>query len=113
MFKEKNYTVIKNAISKEKADFLFRYFKLKKQVAKTMFDQKWLSPYSTEWGTWRCPKIPNTYITYGDVAFDTLLEELKPIVMEKTELELVEQYSFARLYKKGDELKRHKDRYSC
>ena len=29
MFKEKNYTVIKNAISKEKADFLFRYFKLK------------------------------------------------------------------------------------
>ena len=43
-----------------------------------MFDQKWLSPYSTEWGTWRCPQIPNTYITYGDVAFDTLLEELKP-----------------------------------
>jgi hypothetical protein len=113
MFKEKNYIVIKNAISKEKADFLFRYFKLKREVAKTMFSEKWLSPYATEWGTWRCPQIKNTYITYGDVAFDTLLEELKPLVMEKTGLKLIEQYSFARLYKKGDELKRHKDRYSC
>jgi hypothetical protein len=113
MFKEKNYVVIKNAISKDKADFLFRYFKLKREVAKTMFARKWLSPYSTEWGQWNCPQIPNTYVMYGDVAFDCLLEELRSVVSKYTELDLVEQYSFARLYKKGDELKRHKDRYSC
>ena len=113
MFKEKNYVVIKNAISKDKADFLFRYFKLKREVAKTMFARKWLSPYSTEWGQWNCPQIPNTYVMYGDVAFDCLLEELRSVVSQHTELDLVEQYSFARLYKKGDELKRHKDRYSC
>ena len=28
-------------------------------------------------------------------------------------LKLTETYSYARIYKKGDELKRHKDRYSC
>ena len=99
MFKEKNYVVIKNAISKDKADFLFRYFKLKREVAKTMFARKWLSPYSTEWGQWNCPHIPNTYVMYGDVAFDCLLEELRSVVSKHTELDLVEQYSFARLYK--------------
>jgi len=34
--------------------------------------------------------------------------------MEKhTGLKLSETYSYARIYKKGDVLKRHKDRYSC
>ena len=34
--------------------------------------------------------------------------------MEKESgLKLTETYSYARIYKKGDELKRHKDRYSC
>ena len=34
--------------------------------------------------------------------------------MEKiTELKLYPAYSYARIYKKGDELKRHKDRFSC
>jgi hypothetical protein len=34
--------------------------------------------------------------------------------MEKESgLKLTETYSYARIYKKGDELKKHKDRYSC
>jgi hypothetical protein len=34
--------------------------------------------------------------------------------MEKsTELKLYPAYTYARVYKKGDELKRHKDRFSC
>ena len=34
--------------------------------------------------------------------------------MEKESgIKLTETYSYARIYKKGDELKRHKDRYSC
>ena len=32
---------------------------------------------------------------------------------KETELELIPTYSYARIYKKGDVLKRHKDRYSC
>ncbi len=34
--------------------------------------------------------------------------------MEKaTKLKLYPSYTYARIYKKGDELKRHKDRFSC
>ena len=34
--------------------------------------------------------------------------------MEKvTGLKLYPAYTYARIYKKGDELKRHKDRFSC
>ena len=113
MYKENKYKIIRNAISKEKADYLFKYFKLKRQVAKTMLEDNWMSPYSTEWGCWNDPQIKDTYVIYGDVAFDLLLQELKPVLSKETELNLVEQYSFARLYKKGDELKRHKDRFSC
>ena len=36
-----------------------------------------------------------------------------PKMMQETGLQLVPTYSYARVYKKGDELKRHKDRPSC
>jgi len=40
MFKEKKYTVIKSAISKELSDFVYSYFLLKRKVARTYFDLK-------------------------------------------------------------------------
>ena len=42
-----------------------------------------------------------------------LLKELKPIIEKNIDLQLLETYSYARLYKKVDVLIRHKDRYSC
>jgi hypothetical protein len=44
---------------------------------------------------------------------ETLLQQVKPIMEKKSEIKLIETYSYARIYKKGDELKKHKDRYSC
>jgi hypothetical protein len=44
---------------------------------------------------------------------ETLLNEVKPIMQEKTGLKLIPTYSYARIYKKGDILHRHKDRFSC
>jgi len=44
---------------------------------------------------------------------ETLLEELLPLMKNKTNLNLISTYSYARIYKKGDVLKRHKDRPSC
>jgi hypothetical protein len=44
---------------------------------------------------------------------ETLLQKVKPIMEEQSGVKLTETYSYARIYKKGDELKRHKDRYSC
>ena len=37
----------------------------------------------------------------------------QPIVEKKTQLKLYPAYTYARIYKKGDVLKRHKDRFSC
>ena len=57
--------------------------------------------------------MPNTYSIYGDPAFDTLLMKVLPVMKKETGLEVVPTYSYARIYKKGDILKRHKDRPSC
>jgi hypothetical protein len=65
------------------------------------------------WGTWGDPQVPNTYSCYGDIAMETLLKYVKPIMEKRTGLKLVETYSYARIYKKGDVLKKHIDRPSC
>ena len=107
------YKVVKSAISKELADFVYSYFLMKRQVVAYFFDQKYISPYTKYLGTWTDGQIPETYSHYGDFAMETLLAKVKPILEKETGLQLVETYSYARIYKKGDELKRHKDRPSC
>ena len=44
---------------------------------------------------------------------ETLLKEVLPIMEKETGLKLIPTYSYARIYKKGDILHRHKDRFSC
>ena len=112
-FKDKKYTVVKSAISKEKSDFIFKYFLLKRKVARYLFDNSYMSPFREDWGMFNDPQVPKTYSHYSDIAMEVLLEEMLPVLKKETELDLVPTYSYARLYKKGDELKRHKDRESC
>jgi hypothetical protein len=64
-------------------------------------------------GTWKDSQIPNTYSHYADHVMETLLMKTLPVMQKETGLELVPTYSYARAYKKGDILKRHKDRPSC
>ena len=44
---------------------------------------------------------------------ETLLQDLKVIMEKESGYKLFETYSYARIYKTGDVLTRHKDRYSC
>jgi hypothetical protein len=44
---------------------------------------------------------------------ETLLVKVMPIMEKVTKLKLNPNYSYARIYKKGDILHRHKDRFSC
>ena len=44
---------------------------------------------------------------------ETLMMKVLPKMQQETGLQLVPTYSYARTYKKGDILKRHKDRPSC
>jgi len=112
-FKDKKYTVIKSAISKELAYFVYRYFLNKRKVVKILFDSKYIAPFIEYWGRWNDEQVPNTYSHYADLAMETLLQEVKPVMEEHTGLKLSETYSYARIYKQGDVLRRHKDRYSC
>lgn len=58
-------------------------------------------------------QVPNTPAGYGDPAFDGLLEFLRPRVQESSGLALYPTYSYFRLYKRGDVLRRHRDRPAC
>ena len=112
MFKTKKYQVIKNAISYELANFLYNYFMLKRDAVKFMYDNN-IHSYDSILGTWTDQQIPNTYSCYGDFAMETLMMKVMPVMIKETGLDLVPTYSYARIYKKGDILKRHKDRPSC
>ena len=112
-FKKNKYIVIKKAISSQLAKFLTQYFLLKKTVARTLFDKRYISQFTTEWGIWNDQQVPNTYVHYADIAMETLLTWVQPVMEKHTKLKLSPTYSFARIYKKGDILHRHKDRFSC
>jgi len=112
-FKKNKYTVLKNVISKEVADMAYSYFLNKRKVAEFLFDQRFISPFTTYYGVWNDSQVPNTYSHYSDILMETLLEKVKPAMEKHTGLKLSPTYSYARIYKKGDVLARHKDRYSC
>ena len=114
-FKKNKYLIIKKAISKDLAVFLANYFSIKKQVYETCIEHRYISPYETVLGIYeqKHNQVPDTYASYSDIAFETLLLKLQPIMEKETKLKLNPSYSYARIYKKGDILKRHKDRFSC
>jgi len=112
-FKDNNYAVIQEAISSEVASFVYAYFQNKRAVAQYLQENKFLTPFDETWGTWNDAQIPNTYSHYADLAMETLMVRVMPIMKKVTELNLVPCYTYARIYKYGDELKRHKDRPSC
>jgi len=112
-FKKDKYQVIKGAVSKELANFCYQYFLNKREVARYLFDEKYISQFTEYFGVWNDTQIPETYSHYSDIVMETLLQKVKPVMEEQAEVKLTETYSYARIYKKGDELKKHKDRYSC
>ena len=112
-FQKNKYCVIKEAVPKDIATFVYNYFLLKRQVARTMFDERYISQFTTEFGVWNDQQVPGTYSHYADIAMETLLLRTLPIMEKKTGLKLNPTYSYARIYKTGDVLHRHKDRFSC
>ena len=109
MFK---FQVIKKAVNYELANFIFNYFLLKRDAAKYMYENNIVYDNGM-FGTWSDQQVPNTYSHYADQVMETLLVKMLPIMKEQTGLDLVPTYSYARLYKNGDILRRHKDRPSC
>ena len=112
MFKVNKYQVIKNAVPYELSNFIYNYFLLKRDAVSWMYKNN-IHSESSILGTWTDQQVPNTFSCYGDFVMDTLLMKVLPVMKKHTDLDLVPTYSYARVYKKGDILKRHKDRPSC
>jgi len=112
-FKKYKYTVIKEAISKDLASFIADYFLLQKKVHDTCKEARYFSPFENILGAYDDPQVPNTYSHYADIAMETLMLKCQPQMEKITGLKLYPSYTYARVYKKGDILKRHKDRFSC
>ena len=96
-FKKNKFTVIEKAVDSKIANFVYNYFLMKRQVAKTLFDEKYISPFTTEFGVWNDDQVPNTYSHYSDIAMETLLLVVKPIMEKQTGLKLIPTYSYARI----------------
>ena len=107
------YKIIRQAISKDLAAFCYNYLLLKRDVAKFLIHSKYMAPTTGLFGVWTCTQVPGTWSHYSDIAMETLLKKLQPLMETETEIKLHPTYSYARIYKRGDILERHKDRYSC
>ena len=81
-----NYAVIKKAISKDLASFLFDYLKLKQKVLRTMLDTKYISEFNVDFGKFGDGQVPNQYCVFGDTTFDCLLDLIKPKLEKKFKL---------------------------
>ena len=106
------FQVIKNAVPYELANFIFNYFLLKREAVDWMYKNN-ITYDNGMLGTWTDKQVPNTYSHYADMVMETLLMKVLPKMQQETGLQLIPTYSYARIYKRGDILKRHKDRPSC
>jgi len=113
MFKKKKYQVIKGALSKELANFIFNYMMLQRDAVDFMMKNNKVNPANPFIGTRTDLQIPGCYTKYADWVMETLLMYMIPIMKSKTGMDLVPTYSYTRLYEKGNILHRHKDRPSC
>lgn len=95
---EKNgYIVIKNFIPKDLCKFARVYFKIRQDTLDWSID----------------PQCPQSKSFYGDPFCETILATATKKLSEITEINLVPQYAYARVYGHKDELKIHLDREEC
>ena len=111
-FQDKKYQVVKKVISYELANFIYNYFLLKRDAVRFMYENN-IHSEDPVLGTWLDEQIPNTFSCYGDFVMETLIMKVLPKMKKETGLDLIPTYTYARAYKKGDCLHRHKDRPSC
>jgi hypothetical protein len=96
-FREKGYTLVKNAVKPELRDVITQY---------ALFDE--IQDFSPDG-----EQVPKAHSKYADPAMEAMLLHVHPLMEKHTGLELHPTYSFYRIYRNGDVLHPHKDRPSC
>ena len=112
-FKKNKYQVIRGAISKEISDIGYRYLQISAGADQWMLQNNTTHEKNPLIGNFNDPQVPNSYAKYADRFMETLLVKTIDVMQKKTGLRLVPTYSYTRLYRTGNILRRHKDRPSC
>jgi hypothetical protein len=108
------YKIIKNLLSKEICDFLFKYWLVQEQAVKHLLDTQQTYKHNIFIGTFELDEqVVGHYSKYGDWSTDTILEDVRPKIEKELNCGLISTYSYTRVYRKGAELVRHTDRKSC
>jgi len=107
------YEIVKGAISKEVADLSYDYLKLKSKCVNYYYENKFLDKEKDTWfwGGFGDDLVSseNTYFTYSDIFLETIMSKIHTTMEEKTNLNLLPTFSYARIYKLGNKLHKHKD----
>ena len=112
-FNKHNYLLIKEFIPRNLADFLYHYGKTYVMAADVMVQTKFPRYNEELHGAFGDQQVPNTFKRYGDPVMDALLLYAQKGMEKNSGMKLQPTYSYWRLYKNGDILRRHKDRPSC
>jgi len=96
-FESNDYVILSGALSKEECDGLTKHL---------------FNLYS-QGQTEKDPQCPLSDSVYGDPAFDELLQKMAIPLGNKIDKKLLPTYTYARIYRPGETLKRHKDRPAC
>ncbi len=112
-FKKNKYQVLRNAISKDLAAFCYKYLQISAEADHWMLNNGVTHSGNKLVGNFNDAQVPNSYAKYADRVMETLLVDTIKVMQKKTGLRLVPTYSYCRLYRTGNILKRHKDRPSC
>jgi len=112
-FKKNKYQVLRSAISKDLAAFCYKYLQISAEADHWMLNNSVTHAGNSLIGNFNDTQVPNSYAKYADRVMETLLVNTINIMQKKTGLKLVPTYSYCRLYRTGNILKRHKDRPSC
>ena len=94
-FYKKGYQIVRNLISEDSTFKLYDHLN-------TRID-----------GNLQDNQVPETPSFYADELMQRIQIELLPKIEEHTGLELHKTYTYARIYKRGDVLRIHRDRAAC
>jgi len=112
-YEEKYYKVVKGAVPKDVCSFLYTYTRIKSLCARTLINTNYPKYEPEHHGKFGERQVAGAYALYGDPVMETLLAMTCEIASKTIGLNLEPTYTYWRMYEKGHDLKRHKDRGSC
>lgn len=98
---EKDFIIIKEAVSKELCRFMAEEYRIIESVYNNLYP-----------GCDSSDMCSNSFARYAPLCFETLSLFIQPIIEDHTGKKLYPTYSYARIYYTGSELTPHKDRHS-